>query len=188
MQHHQIDGQPTIRPQFRWNRDRLVQVGAGYTFAGLFQSLRGTDGPTDHIIHVGIGERSAVVGLVAEPEHMVGDRICAHGHVPIARLMRHIDDFLRAFHLRCHHIFGAVRHKRGNGIGLGIQRVEVEIGQAEQFRIDVERATHNGLVSIMRSDQREILRRKESQRISWRIHHWAQQHLERHIRISPKQV
>ena len=188
MQHHEINGQPAARLQFQRHRNRLVQVGTGHTLAGLLQSPRGADSPTDYIIHVGVGEWRAAVGFVAESEHMVGDRICAHGHVPIARLMRHVDDFFRTFHLRGHHVFGAVCHKRGNGIGLGIQRVEVEIGQAEQFRIDVERAAHNGLVSIMRSDQREILRSKESQRISWRIHHWAQQHLERHIRILPKQI
>ena len=31
-------------------------------------------------------------GFVAESEHMVGDGVCAHGHVPIARLMRHVSD------------------------------------------------------------------------------------------------
>ena len=138
MQHHEINGQPAVRLQFQRHRNRLIQVGTGHTLAGLLQSPRDADSPTDYIIHVGVGERSAAVGFVAESEHMVGDGVCAHGHVPIARLMRHVDDFLRTFHLRGHHVFGAVCHKRGNGIGLGIQRVEVEIGQAEQFRIDVD--------------------------------------------------
>ena len=188
MQYDQIDGQASIRLQLERYRNRLVQFGSGNAFTGLCQTFRRADGPTDHIIDIVVGERRAGVRLVPQAQHMIGDRVAAYGHVPVASLVRHIHDFFGAFDLCGHHILGTVGHQRRYRIGLRHQRLDIEIGQSEQFRIDVEDATHDRLVAVMRANQREILRCEKSQRMSWRVDHGAEEHLKRHIMILLQQI
>ena len=150
--------------------------------------MRGADGPIDHIVHVRVGERGSGIGFVAEPQHMVGDGVRAYGDVPVAGLVSQIDDFLRAFHLRGHDVFRAIRHQCRNGIRFRRQRVDVEVGESEQGRVDIEYAADDRLVAVMRADEREVLCGEEAQRIPRLVDHRTEQHLKSDVRIALQQI
>ena len=166
----------------------MVQIGAGHLFAGLRESGGSADGPIDEIVHIGVRKRGARFGLIPQTQHMVGDRIAAHGHVPVIGFVGVVENRTHAVDLRRHHVFRTVSHIGGYGVGGGFECGEVEIVQSEQAGVRAEHTLDDGLIAFVRANKGEVLGDEKSQRLAWAEHHRAQKNLEGDVRIVLEQI
>jgi len=188
VQQQPVHRQAAIRLQVFRHCYRLIQVHASHALARLAQALRRADRPIHHVSGVLVRERRPGFGFVAQPEHMIGHGIAADAHVMVARAQGHVHDRLHALHLGGHHVLRSIRYQRRNRIRARLERMDVGKRDAEQRGIDVEHAPDYRLVSVMGSDQREILCGEEPYRLSRREHHRAEQHLERDVLVHVQQI